>query len=204
MSRFEILVLLLLLVMLLALGALHRMARRYSSDQPWPFAQNRPLTSVEQVLYYRLVQALPQYVVLAQVPMSRFLRVRKGRPFREWMNRIGQKSVDYLVCKPDFSIVAAIELDDRSHDRIDRIEADLTKNRALAGAGVPLVRWHVSALPDFDAIRIMIGTVLQDRSGGTEALPKARIEPALRAAGLQTTHIEASNDPLIVGEEKRT
>jgi Protein of unknown function (DUF2726) len=185
---------LLLVLVLVAARALMRELRRHRMDLPWPFVQAKPLSTVEQVLFHRLVQALPDHIVLAQVQMSQFLRVRKGRPVREWRNRISQKTVDFLVCKSDFTIVDA---------RIDRELADATKNRALAAAGVPLVRWHVSALPDFDAIRAMIGTVLQDRSGGTEALPRARVAPTLQAGGLQTTHIEASNDPAIVAEEQR-
>lgn len=186
-------------VILVALRVAASFARRYRVEGPWPFVQVRPLSPAEQVLYLRLVQALPQYVVLAQVPMSRFLRVRKGHSPREWLNRISQKSVDYLICKPDFSIVVAIELDDASHGRPARSAADLTKNRALAAAGVPLVRWHAAALPDFDGIRTLIGKVILDQSDGNEALPQARVEPTLRESGLHETHIDASNDPLIVG-----
>ncbi len=72
------------------------------------------------------MQTLPELVVLAQVPLSRFLRVRKGRTWREWFNRISQKSVDFLICERDFRIVAAIELDDGSHDgrRAHRVRQD--------------------------------------------------------------------------------
>lgn len=203
MSKAILLVLVCMLAGLVAAWLAVRVARHARRGELWPFVSRSPLTEVEQVLYFRLVQALPQYVVLAQVPMSAFLRVRKGRPYREWMNRISQKSVDYLVCRRDFSIVAAIELDDATHDRPRRRAADAAKNRALAGAGVPLVRWKVTSLPDFDAIRAMLGTVLEDRSNGTEVLPGARIEPSLHAAGLQVTHVEASNDSTIVKNEKR-
>lgn len=195
---------LLLVLVLIAARALLREVRRHRMDLPWPFVQQKPLTTVEQVLFHRLVQALPQHIVLAQVPMSRFLRVRKGRPVQEWRNRISQKSVDFLVCKSDFTIVAAVELDDSTHSQIDREIADSTKNRALAAAGVPLVRWHVSALPDFDAIRAMFGTVLLDRSGGAEALPSSRVVSTPRTPGLQTTYIEASNDPAIVPGERQS
>lgn|GEM_PF-1295376 len=194
----------LLVLVLIAARSLLRELRRHRVGLPWPFVQQKPLTAVEQVLFHRLVQALPEHIVLAQVPMSQFLKVRKGQPVQEWRNRISQKSVDFLVCKSNFTLVAAIELDDSTHSSIDREIADATKNRALAAAGVPLVRWHVAALPDFDAIRAMIGTVLQDRSGGTEALPRSRVAPTLQPGGLQTTHIEASNDPAIVPGELRS
>ena len=49
--------------------------------------------------------------------------------------------------------MAAIELDDKSHEHAKRIEADARKGKALEAAGVTLIRWQVNALPDEAAIR---------------------------------------------------
>jgi very-short-patch-repair endonuclease len=62
-------------------------------------------------------------------------------------------SLDFLVCLKDSSIVAAVELDDNTHEKASRVEADAKKGKALSAAGVPIVRWNVSALPDENAIR---------------------------------------------------
>jgi hypothetical protein len=40
------------------------------------------------------------------------------------MNRISQLSIDFLIAGPDTRIIAAIKLDDSSHDRRDRRDAD--------------------------------------------------------------------------------
>ena len=69
------------------------------------------------------------------------------------MNRINRMSFDFVVCSKDATVVAAIELDDRSHETPDRIEADGKKSRAADGAGIRLVRWNVKALPDDSDIR---------------------------------------------------
>jgi hypothetical protein len=45
------------------------------SDAPWPFYAKKPLTQPEQVLYHRLVAAIPECMVLAQVQLSRVLGV---------------------------------------------------------------------------------------------------------------------------------
>lgn len=124
-----------------------------SSDAPWPFYARKPLTQPEQVLYHRLVAAMPECIVLAQVQLSRVLGVKKGFNFREWNNRINRMSLDFLVCLKDSTIVAAVELDDKTHEKASRIKADAKKEKALSSAGVVLVRWHVSALPDETAIR---------------------------------------------------
>lgn len=121
--------------------------------EAWPFYAKKPLSQPEQVLYHRLVAALPECMVLAQVQLSRVLGVKKGFRFHEWNNRINRMSLDFLVCLKDSSIVAAIELDDKSHERAARMEVDAKKEKALAAAGITLVRWHVSAMPDEATIR---------------------------------------------------
>ncbi|MCE3224349.1 MAG: hypothetical protein K0S58_2529 [Nitrospira sp.] len=60
---------------------------------------------------------------------------------------------DFVVCEKDFRVIAIIELDDKSHEKASRIEADAKKERATAAAGIPLIRWRASALPDEPSIR---------------------------------------------------
>jgi len=124
-----------------------------ADDTPWPFYSKRPLSQPEQVLYHRLVAALPEHIVLAQVQLSRVMGVKKGFSARGWLNRINRMSFDFVVCLKDSTVVAAIELDDRSHGSADRIEADIKKSRAASAAGIRLVRWNVKGLPDSDDIR---------------------------------------------------
>lgn len=147
-----------LAIVLLALAAfvvitLKRRGDSGASDTPWPFYAKKPLTQPEQVLYHRLVAAMPECMVLAQVQLSQALGVKKGFNFREWNNRINRMSLDFLVCLKDSTIVAAVELDDKTHEKASRVEADAKKGKALSAAGVPIVRWNVSALPDETAIR---------------------------------------------------
>jgi hypothetical protein len=153
-----------LIVIVLGAGIALAVLRARSSDAAstghWPFSLRRPLTEPEQVLYFRLRQALPDHMVLAQVGMSRFLAVRRGHNARAWYNRINRMSVDFLVCTKDASVVAAIELDDASHQQPDRASADAKKELALKAAGVRLVRWKVSAMPDEAAIQLSIATAL--------------------------------------------
>ena len=143
----------LLAVVAAVLAVFKRRVSLGSGDAPWPFYAKKPLTQPEQVLYHRLVAAMPECIVLAQVQFSRILGVKKGFNFNEWNNRINRMSVDFVVCLKDSSIVAAVELDDKTHEKAPRVEADAKKERALSAAGVALIRWQVSALPDENAIR---------------------------------------------------
>ena len=124
-----------------------------NKDEVWPFYAKKPLTQPEQVLYFRLVKALPDAIVLAQVQLSRLLGVKKGNNFQAWYNRINRMSADFVVCNKDSSIVAVIELDDASHEREDRKLADAKKDKALSSAGIRIIRWQAGAIPDEATIK---------------------------------------------------
>ncbi len=119
----------------------------------WPLYARRVISAPELQLYQRLVRALPQQIVLAQVQVSRVLGVKPDYDFHEWNNRICRLSYDFVVCAPDGSVIAAVELDDSSHELEERMATDAKKDAATAAAGVPLIRWHVRAMPDVRAIQ---------------------------------------------------
>jgi very-short-patch-repair endonuclease len=137
-----------------ALVALMRLRQfRSRASTAWPFYVKRPLSQPEQVLYHRLTRALPDHIVLAQVQVSRVLGVKKGANFHEWNNRINRLSYDFVVCGKDSTMVAAVELDDKTHESDDRASTDAKKNKASADAGLRLLRWHVRSLPSEEVIR---------------------------------------------------
>ena len=107
-----------------------------------------PFSTPEQVLYFRLVKALPDHIVLGQVQLSRLVGVKKGNNAQAWLNRINRMSADFVVCKKDSSIVAVIELDDATHSGEKREQADAKKDRALAAADIKVNRWQVKAIPN--------------------------------------------------------
>jgi hypothetical protein len=150
-----------LVLVVLAVFALAAKARQTPrEDAPWPFYAKKPLSTPEQVLYFRLCKALPDHIVLAQVGLSRLLGVRKGNNFNEWFNRINRMSADFVVCAKDASILAVIELDDATHAKADRQAADAKKDKALTAAGLRIVRWQAKALPDENAIRTLFTTAV--------------------------------------------
>jgi NOL1/NOP2/fmu family ribosome biogenesis protein len=143
----------LLLVLGVALAILKKRGLLPTADGPWPFYARQPLSQPEQVLYHRLVKALPEHIVLAQVQVSRVLGVKKGFKFQEWNNRINQLSYDFVVCAKNSDVLAAIELDDKSHEKASRAKTDAKKEKATSAAGVRLIRWNVKSLPSEAAIQ---------------------------------------------------
>jgi hypothetical protein len=121
--------------------------------KPWPLVAKRQLlTERERALYQRLVQTLPNHIVLAQVQLLQVVNFQRGRRTQAILNRFNQLSLDFLILNPDTSIVAAIELDDATHTREASRLADARKDHALKSAGVPLIRWNAKNLPDTAAI----------------------------------------------------
>lgn len=147
--------LLLALVMIIAILGLLKVKSQgnLGGDDIWPFYAKKPLSPPEQILYFRLVEALPDYIVLAQVQLSRFLGVKKGHNYQSWSNRINRMSADFVICKKDASIVAVIELDDSTHQKIDRQIADTKKDKALEAAAIKVVRWQAKSIPDLTEIK---------------------------------------------------
>ena len=66
---------------------------------------------------------------------------KQEQQFVAWQ-KINRKHVDFVLCDPDtLRPILAIELDDRSHRRPDRIERDAFVDRIFNDAKLPLIRF---------------------------------------------------------------
>lgn len=83
-----------------------------------------------------------QYHVFPQVHLSLIVDNEvKSQNWKGAFKHINQKSVDFVLCDKDFiSPKLAIELDDKTHERKDRIIRDKEVERILEEAGLPLLR----------------------------------------------------------------
>jgi len=75
---------LLLLAIAVILGLLRSRGDAAPSGR-WPYFAKKALSRPEQVLYFRLVRALPDNIVLAQVQLSRILGVKRGSDYQSWL-----------------------------------------------------------------------------------------------------------------------
>ena len=120
----------------------------------WPPEPTRILRSSERLAFSTLKLALPGYLILAQVPLARFLSVPKRNSYAEWMRRLGNQCVDFVVCDVTSQVVAVVEvrppmehLDDKVKVRLERVA------RALKAAKIPLHVWNEEKLPTIEAAR---------------------------------------------------
>jgi very-short-patch-repair endonuclease len=84
-----------------------------------------------------------QYQVFTQVHLPTILDHKVvGQNWKGSFSHINGKSVDFVICEKSYlKPLLAIELDDKSHDRFDRIERDSEVERMLQEAGMPLLRF---------------------------------------------------------------
>ena len=84
-----------------------------------------------------------KYNIFTQVHLPTIIDHKiKGQTWKSAFSHINGKSVDFVICdKAYIKPLLAIELDDKSHDRLDRIERDGEVERMLREAGMPLLRF---------------------------------------------------------------
>jgi hypothetical protein len=112
------------------------------------------LTANELEFLGRLERAVPEYRFHAQVAMGALLvpavSAKDAKAYYRARGMFWQKIIDFLAqSRADGSIVAVIELDDRTHDP----EKDGKRDAMLASAGFRVVRWRSKDKPDAAAIR---------------------------------------------------
>ncbi len=101
------------------------------------------VTYVENDFFKVLVKAVGnKYYVFPQIHLSSIVdhKVPNGQSWQGALSKIQRKSVDYVLCeKEQLRAVLAIELDDKTHNRADRVARDEFVERVLGEAKVPLV-----------------------------------------------------------------
>ena len=153
-------------------------------ETPWPVTARDLLTAREQLLYERLLRLYPDDKIFVQVALSQLIDVDQYHPDRESIRaRFKQLVADFVLCRGDLSIVAVVELDDRSHERWDRQAADARKTKALTDAGIRLVRVPAGALPSDERLKSIIDTdAAGDGRLGTFRIHAVAPEPELGLA----------------------
>ena len=110
----------------------------------------RVMTTAERQAHALLQKALPNAMVLAQVPFTRFLKVNGSQQI--WLQQAAGLSADLLLCDACTRVLAVVDvrsarISEGSRKRHER------KARLLKAAGIRLLCWQEDALPDVAMIR---------------------------------------------------
>jgi len=116
----------------------------------FPYRAVESLLTQAELRFYLALQAAVggRLAIMTKVRVADVITVKGDTRSRSRLmafNRIAAKHIDFVLADPKtLRIVAAVELDDRSHEREDRIARDRFLNRAFEVAGVPLLRLRVA------------------------------------------------------------
>lgn len=135
----------------------------------WPPEVTRVLAHRHRRAHEVLRRALPEHVILAQVPVARFLHVPARLSYAEWLRRIGHVCVDLLVCDRASRVIAVVEVRETGHRASERArKREKRLERVLRAAGVPLQVWDEAWMPDAATVR---RTLLTDDEPSLEPAP---------------------------------
>lgn len=137
-----------------ALGKLSQGNDSLDTLAAWPPSATRVLTQGERAAYDLLRHALPAHMVLAQVPLHRFIKVPTRNSYSEWLRRVGRLHADLVVCDRHSQVLAVVEIlsdDAAPASRVRRRRDRMI--RVLQATQIPVHVWRASALPPVDAAR---------------------------------------------------
>jgi hypothetical protein len=146
----------------------------------WSPRSDRALSRAEVSAYFRLREALPQHIILAQVQLSRFLRVSTRLSYSGWMRRVGARCVDFVICDPAGMVTVVIELEPEPMGGTMGSGAARRKHKVLKAADIPVLYWDAASLPSVPQIRAM----MMAAEAGRTPLPVPTLSPLVGGVGL--------------------
>lgn len=171
LSSLAVLATVSLLLTLLVLKIRQRLHdRRGAAREPldtiagWPPEAARVLTINEREAYDLMRRAMPGFLVLAQVPLARFIRVPSRHSYAEWLQRVGSLSADLMLCDAGSRVLAVVDIraqqeSERGRRRHERMA------RVLRTAGIHVYTWREGELPAVAEVRhalmALVGPVAQ-------------------------------------------
>jgi hypothetical protein len=156
----------------------------------WQPRTIRPLTKLELRLLSDIQGVAPGCLVMPQVSLSRFLKVKSSLSYSQWFYRVGRRCVDFLVCSPHGDVLGVIELvhTKRSKKINEGTEA---KERALAMAQIPVWAFNPDKDGALQQLRITIQLEQSHAEVNSQMHPEWQAtELAPRKAGIEALEMD--------------
>lgn len=137
---------LIIIFVLIVAKIIHLGIKRGKEEGEIPYTYRRKpyiMTRKENTFYHTLSRILGnQYYIFPQVNLITLFEYKiKGQNWKGAKATIDRLSVDYVICDNRWlSPILAVELDDPTHQRGDRIVRDRNVEKIFRDAKIPLVR----------------------------------------------------------------
>lgn len=93
----------------------------------FPYSLQKSLLTNRELEFFSVLKPIAEkyhYYIAVKPRIADFIQVNERSNFYYYFNKISAKHVDFLLCDQFFRPIIAIELDDLTHMRGDRIERD--------------------------------------------------------------------------------
>ena len=136
-------------------AARHTSNESLDTVQAWTPQAVRVMTLPERKAFELLRRALPRnHMVLAQVPLARFISVPTEHSYADWLHKVGRLCPDLVVCDASSRVIGIVEIatpndGERSRKRHDRL------HRVVQAAGIPVHVWAEGAMPSVAEARAL-------------------------------------------------
>ena len=119
-----------------------------------PFLRRKYLLTKAEKSFYEILRAVvAPHAVLAKIRLADLVEADERHLLRRSnFDHIKSRHIDFVICDRALSPIIAIELDDSSHQRPDRVARDRDVNRILEIAELPILR--VAVRPTYTEVDI--------------------------------------------------
>ncbi len=161
---------------------LRALRRKFGDPLPsaFPYRARPSLVTRNELRFYAALRraAGTRFAIAVKVRLADIITCPGAAWSMGYGRLIAQKHLDFVLCDPEtLRIVLAFEVDDRTHERPDRRLRDLFVDRAMAAAGVPLVRVRAAATYSPRAIERLLSAAPAGTTGQPSMLAGGRSRP---------------------------
>lgn len=151
-------------ILLLVTNFLPRKAKdkkEKTADVAWckaHYEKNESLLTANELVFYRELKGVvgDHFVIFSKVRLEDVIKAKTWND-QTARNKIKSRHIDFLLCDPNtFKPKLAIELDDSSHNRSDRIDRDRFYKNLFEACNFPLLRVPTKRTYDKQQIRDQI------------------------------------------------
>ena len=139
-----------------------------ADPDPLPYRLRDDFLSPAEKSFYLVIKGMMGHVftICPKVSLADLFFVTRPNENKSAYNRINRKHVDFVVCEPQtMKPLFAIELDDSSHEREDRVERDAFVDSVFEAAQLPLLHIPVQASYNTNELGALFKGVLQKKNG---------------------------------------
>ena len=127
----------------------------YKRKEKFPYFSRDNLLSPAELQFYKVLKAVcnERHDISCKVRLGDIINCTEYYWHKGYGPKISAKHIDFVLQHPDTSeIILCIELDDKSHNKPDRIARDKFVNKALDSANLPIL--HVPVTRGYDMAKL--------------------------------------------------